>query len=259
MGKDSYIKMNTGNVLRQQRAFTLIELLVVIAIIALLMAILMPSLARAKELARRVVCKSNLHQFTLIANTYAQDYEGCLPAYTAQVGPHVHDMHVDFINHLEDGYGLERRKLYCPSIPKARVQASIDATNTIKGQVIIGYSYWVPRMVTCYGVEIPPVELTPAFTVLDDSDYRGPRKITDNNARKNPVITDTITVPQDFLPPKKLSSCERDDLPTSMQSHYWRNKYEMTNNGFVDGHVEKVQADDILPRYGYGTGYYIWR
>ena len=52
-------------IIKRKRAFTLIELLVVIAIIALLLAILMPGLRRAKELAREVVCKSHLQQWAV--------------------------------------------------------------------------------------------------------------------------------------------------------------------------------------------------
>jgi len=56
--------------------FTLIELLVVIAIIAILMAILMPALNRAREQGRRSVCLSNLKQLTLAWSLYADDYDG---------------------------------------------------------------------------------------------------------------------------------------------------------------------------------------
>ncbi|MEJ2647512.1 MAG: type II secretion system protein [Sedimentisphaerales bacterium] len=51
--------------MRKTKAFTLIELLVVIAIIAVLMAILMPSLNRAREQGKRTVCLGNLKQLTL--------------------------------------------------------------------------------------------------------------------------------------------------------------------------------------------------
>ena len=57
--------------MRKRKAFTLIELLVVIAIIALLMAILMPTLRRAREQGQRAVCLSNLKQLTLAWIMYA--------------------------------------------------------------------------------------------------------------------------------------------------------------------------------------------
>ena len=59
--------------MHQTRAFTLIELLVVIAIISLLVSILMPTLSRASELARRAVCMANLHVLALDVNLYAED------------------------------------------------------------------------------------------------------------------------------------------------------------------------------------------
>jgi len=60
----------------KQRGFTLIELLVVIAIIAILMAILIPTLHRAKEQGKRAACMNNLRQMALAWNLYADDYEG---------------------------------------------------------------------------------------------------------------------------------------------------------------------------------------
>lgn len=65
--------------IKHRKGFTLIELLVVIAIIALLLAVLVPSLKKAKEQARAVICTSNLRQWGFIWAAYLQDYEGRFP------------------------------------------------------------------------------------------------------------------------------------------------------------------------------------
>jgi len=63
----------------RRRAFTLVELLVVIAIIALLIAILLPTLKAARERANRIKCASNLRQIGIALRIYAHDNKGHFP------------------------------------------------------------------------------------------------------------------------------------------------------------------------------------
>ncbi len=71
---------------RRMKAFTLIELLVVVAIIALLISILLPSLAAAREQAKMVKCGSNLHQIGLGVEYCQQEWKGFTPTWDDNAG-----------------------------------------------------------------------------------------------------------------------------------------------------------------------------
>lgn len=65
---------------RTPRAFTLIELLIVIAIIAVLMAVIVPALNRAREMGKRAVCLNNTKSLALAWTLYCSDQDGQMPS-----------------------------------------------------------------------------------------------------------------------------------------------------------------------------------
>ena len=116
----------TGRRPARARAFTLIELLVVIAVIALLAALLMPSLRNALFRARVVVCMSNLHQCGIGLHAYAADHDDALPEPCRVEGfmpclfyePRICPGGYDFPGMLEDaGLGGMASVLICPNCP----------------------------------------------------------------------------------------------------------------------------------------------
>lgn len=71
---------------RRHSGFTLIELLVVVAIIALLVGILLPALAAARQSARTVACAARLQQLGVALSLYENDYDRTLPQYRVSFG-----------------------------------------------------------------------------------------------------------------------------------------------------------------------------
>jgi prepilin-type N-terminal cleavage/methylation domain-containing protein len=131
--REELLKLSEQKQYGGRRGFTLVELLVVIGIIALLIAILLPALSRAREQAKNAQCLSNLRQLGTVYQFYANDYKDVVPlGYTdgsPWTGYYVCKDGTSFPlmgNLYEGGYLNTPQAFYCPSQTDTRFQFDTD-------------------------------------------------------------------------------------------------------------------------------------
>ena len=228
--------------------FTLIELLVVIAIIALLLAILLPAMGRAREQARATRCLSNLKQIGLAMHAYAGDYNYLLPRAELRPGVAVYtgiDMRwpvlfMPYVGGLSDKFDhYYELKIYdCPSYPiKEQTVDYCSNAFDLKG-----------TLKECFG-----------FTKLDDfprhttTIYLADYEYTPNRAHIKIILKDD---PPDTMKVKmqSLDAWHSNHLPSASDNtrRVARNRHtKWINCLFIDGHSSKMDPLKITT-YDYG-------
>ncbi len=225
--------MNTRN------AFTLIELLVVIAIIALLLSILTPALSKARELAQRVTCKSNLRQILLGASTYAADNDNRLPIprFVETSSSPIHATlywsppnSLDFdIRDLVRGYSDDRAELLnCPSALKRDMEFPRPPWNEIDTAILSGNANSRSNWYGSY-LYFPGRYVHPDF---GDPTKMMPSKLIDGNG--------TMVMIQDHCRIRESTSTLQIYISNHCKGSQATDRASMVgaNLGFYDGHVD---------------------
>ena len=146
------------------RGFTLIELLVVVAIIAMLLAILTPSLGRARQASKGVVCLSNLRTLAVAVQMYADSNRGVLITAGLAHGGSV-DEHAAWINTLRHDYG-NKMVARCPADRSVHWKVPVEGTTQLR-RASFGTNYYTVKKIGNRGPYNRPDQIRrPSSTIL---------------------------------------------------------------------------------------------
>jgi len=231
--------------MRRKGAFTLIELLVVIAIIALLLSILLPSLRKARQMARSVKCKSNLRQWGMVFVMYTQDHDGSFHSGWAGFGA-PSASHAQWLTSARKYYGDVEDIRLCPTATK--VYFLEDGTTPGPGRGREPFTAWgyndfgtLPEPVcSSYGYNAWLCDSTLAHVGL----HKYWRKTTNIRSPSNvPMITDARWI--DGWPEPENNPPENPNYTAwpsgSQMSRFLQDRHDKRQNvALADGSVETI-------------------
>ena len=245
--------------MRKTKAFTLIELLVVVAIIALLISILLPSLARARELSKRTVCSANVRGVGQACKIYAQENMEFWPTvetvstkvtYTTTIGTNrssVSDASSSSMSTTRNFWMLIRngditvKLMKCPSSNEQMDDTeNLNTYYDFKGTGYVSYGYQIPYPTP--NLCRPSEDMDPRMVLVADRGPWGTLGQAGANGPDGPAQSLYVGNGQ-TQPGQKISQFSRDDLRgLNSPNHGGAGNGEGQNCLFQDGHVEFMQT-----------------